>query len=111
MHNLAMFNHFDFYGFIKDKKLLVCDISDWVDFNDKSTVKGTKITTVIYEDHTNYGESESNNKFEKIVVKIPKKITNVKSDDFVFFKNAVARVYGDYNHLLSVVAEDVSVVD
>ena len=113
MRGLAMFNHFDFYGFVKDKKLIVCDISEWVDYNDKSIVKGTKITTVIYEDHTDYGESEITNKFEKIVAKIPKKVTNtkVKIDDFVVFKNAVARVYGDYNNLLSVVAEDVSVVD
>lgn len=108
MKHLNQFVHFDIDSFLENKELLVLSVSDWVDFEDKS-VKGTKITTVIISDDTDYHGKEGNNRFEKLVIKVPKAV-DVAVDSVIVPVNATARVYGDYNNQLSVVAEDIEVV-
>lgn len=108
MKNLSQFVNFDIDAFLDGKELLVLSVSEWVDFDDK-TVKGTKITTVIIIDETDYNGKDGNNRFEKLVIKVPKAI-DVAVDSVIVPVNATARVYGDYNSNLSVVAEDIEVV-
>lgn len=108
MKHLSQFIRFDLDSFLENKELLVLSVSDWVDFEDK-TIKGTKITTVIISDDTDYNGKDGNNRFEKLVIKVPKTI-DVAVDSVIVPVNATARVYGDYNNQLSVVAEDIEVV-
>lgn len=110
MRFLSMFTHFDLDAFLAGKTLIVTGVSDWVDFDNKSKTLGTKITTVIYEDNTDYGDYQGNNRFEKLVIKVPKAI-DVPLDSTVVPVNGIGRVYGDYHNNLSVTADDVEVVD
>lgn len=107
MKHLSQFIRFDLDAFLNGKELLVNSVSDWLDYEDKS-VKGTKITTVIISDETEY-DKDGNNRFEKLVIKVPKSI-DIAVDSVIVPVDAVARVYGDYNNQLSVVAEDIEVV-
>lgn len=113
MKHLSRFTSFDCDEFFKGKKLVVVDHSKpWVDYSNPNTVLGTKITCVITEDFTNYGaETEGNNRYEKLIAKVKKPNLNISIDSEVKFIGASARVYGDYNHLLSVTAEDIKVVE
>lgn len=108
MKHLSQFVNFDLDAFLNGKELLVNSVSDWLDYEDKS-IKGTKITTVIISDDTDYNGKDGNNRFEKLVIKVPKAI-DVAVDSVVVPINAIARVYGDFNSNLSVVAEDIEVV-
>ena len=108
MKHLSQFVNFDLDSFLDGKELLVLSVSDWVDFEDK-TIKGTKITTVIISDETDYNGKDGNNRFEKLVIKVPKAV-DVPVDSIIVPVNATARVYGDFNSNLSVVAEDIEIV-
>ena len=107
MKHLSQFIRFDLDAFLNGKELLVNSVSDWLDYEDKS-VKGTKITAVIISDETEY-DKDGNNRFEKLVIKVPKSI-DVAVDSVVVPVNATARVYGDFNNQLSVVADDIEIV-
>ena len=108
MKHLSQFVNFDLEVFLAGKELLVNSVSDWVDYEDKS-VKGTKITTVIISDDTDYNGKDGNNRFEKLVIKVPKSV-DVAVDSVIVPVDATARVYGDYNNQLSIVAENIEVV-
>ena len=110
MRYLGMFTHFDLETFLAGKVLLVTGVSDWIDFDNKSKILGTKISTVIYDDATNYGDYQGNNRFEKLVIKVPKSI-DVPLDSRVVPVNGIAKVYGDYHNNLSVTADDIEVVE
>ena len=113
MKYLNQFNHFDFEAFVKGKKLEVLDVRENVDYNTKEHI-GTKVEAVITEDATPYiipeGRTPSSNKYEKIVFKLAKDI-KVPIGARITVKNAVARIYGEYNNQLAVTCEDIIVVE
>lgn len=108
MKFLNQFVRFDLDSFLQEKELVVIEVSDWLDYEDKS-VKGTKITTVIITDDTDYGDKDGTNRFEKLIIKVPAKIS-VDVDSMIVPIGGVARVYGEYNNQLSVVADDIEVL-
>ena len=97
LKKLSQFEHFDAEGFFSRIGLIVI---------------GTAITTVIASDRHNYNASEGeivNNLYEKIVVKIPKKI-DVVLNAKIKLVNPQAKIYGEYRNLLSVTADDVEIL-
>lgn len=114
MRYLGMFTHFDLDAFLAEKTLIVTEVSDWFDYEDKSKLLGTKISTVIYEDSTFYGNNnQKSNRFERLVIKVPKKIdvTDVPLDSRVVPVNGVAKIWGEHHSNLSITADDIEVID
>ncbi len=111
MKKLNQFVKFDGPGFFADKKLMVTGCKPWVDFESKETL-GTKLDVVITEDNTIYREKDGehiSNLYEKFSVKISQKVA-VPSGTEITLVNPVGTVYGDYRNLLSVVVDDIKIV-
>ena len=73
-----------------------------------------KAETVIIEDNNDYGSSNGevvNNLFEKLIVKIPKKLDNIPLKSKVRLVNPEAVVYGEFRNQLSITADDIEVID
>lgn len=113
MRFLSMFTHFDLEAFLAEKTLIVTGVSDWFDYEDKSKLLGSKISTVIYEDNTIYGDYQESNRFERLVIKVPKRIdvTDVPLDSRVVPINGVAKIWGEHHSNLSITADDIEVID
>ncbi|MBQ9674227.1 MAG: hypothetical protein IJV39_06330 [Ruminococcus sp.] len=87
--------------------------SEWRDY-DTQKVLGTKNELVIIEDNNDYGSTNGevvNNLFEKLVVKIPKKLDNIPLQSKVRLVNPEAVVYGEFRNQLSITADDIEVID
>lgn len=108
LKKLRKYMHFDWEGFVENKKLVLLGIRDWKDFNTGREL-GVKAECVIAMDKTDYGEAGVNNLYEKIIVKIPHKI-NIPIGKEIELRNVQAKVYGDYGNQLSVIAEDIQPV-
>lgn len=111
LKKLSQFEHFDEEGFFSRIGLVVIGKSIWKEYG-TNLEKGTAITTVIASDRHNYNASEGeivNNLYEKIVVKIPKKI-DVVLNAKIKLVNPQAKIYGEYRNLLSVTADDVEIL-
>lgn len=111
LKKLNNFTYFDIDEFVAKKKLVVICVQQWKDFESKKLI-GTKIETVIILDRTDYGNSEGivNNLYEKLIIKVPAKI-DVPINSEIRLINAEATVYGEFRNQLSIVAENVEVVD
>lgn len=111
MKHLSFFNNFDFEHFSKGKVFSVVDYSTWVD-RDTKKLLGTIVNVVILQDETYYGEDRAGtNKYEKLRFKVRDKQLILSADTQVVPVNPIARVYGDFNNLLSVTCDDVKVVE
>ena len=112
MKYLNQFVSFDLKSFLDGKKLEVVDVKDYIDFKTKEHL-GSKVEVVITEDNTHYtipdGKSAATNRYEKLTFKIRKDV-DIPLGAVVIPKGAKAKVYGDYNNLLSIVCEDIVVV-
>lgn len=111
MKGLTQFQYFDSEHFFKDKVLVVTGISPWTDFSTKDSL-GTKVQLTIIEDNTQYLASSDGskicNRFEKFTVKVHNPaVVNVEINDIVKIAKPIAKVYGEYHNMLSVVAENV----
>ena len=75
-------------------------------------MRGEKVDVVILTDETEYkakpGEIVTN-RFEKLTVKIPKTL-DVPINVMVEMVNPKASIYGEYRNQLSVVADDIRIV-
>ena len=112
MKKLSQFIMFDFDAFAKDKGFLCTGTKPWTD-HESGVLRGTKVEAVIVRDKTPYAPSKDGeavtNLFEKIVFKVPSKISVPVSSEIVPV-NPVATVYGEYHNQLSVTAESIKVV-
>lgn len=112
MKYLSQFVSFDLKAFMEGKKLEVVDVRDYIDFTTKEHI-GSKVEVVITEDHTHYvipdGRPAATNRYEKLILKINKDV-DIPIGAVIVPKGATAKVYGDYNNLLSISCEDIVVV-
>ena len=70
MKKLRQFLKFDLRAFLEGKSLVINGTSPWK--NEKGEVVGTRVETVILIDNTDYGTPDVSNRYEKVVVKVPK---------------------------------------
>jgi hypothetical protein len=113
MKRLSVYTYFDIEGFLERITLMLIGIRDWLDY-DTQKVLGMKAETVIIEDNNDYGSSNGevvNNLFEKLIVKIPKKLDNIPLKSKVRLVNPEAVVYGEFRNQLSITADDIEVID
>lgn len=108
LRKLKNFLYFDWEDFIKDKRLFITNLNDWKDF-ETGRNKGTKVECVIIEDKTDYGDVSVSNRFEKIVIKIPKKL-DISVNQEIRIIEGEASVYGEFYNNLSIVAKDIELV-
>ena len=109
MKKLRQFLKFDLRAFLSGKTLVTNGTAPWK--NEKGEVVGTRVETVILVDNTDYGAQDISNKYEKIVVKIPKAGLEVPDGVQVELVNGTGTVYGDYSQNLSVKADDIRVIN
>ena len=111
MKYLNQFSVFDLEKFLNGKKLVVTGCAPLKD-NDTGKVLGTRVSTVIFADNTEYrhkdGETGSN-RFEKLNIKVSK-IISVPENAVVIPVNAVGTIYGEFRNQLSIKAEDIRIV-
>lgn len=113
MKRLSVYTYFDIEGFLEGISLMLIGIREWLDY-DTQKVLGVKVETVIIEDNNDYGSSNGevvNNLFEKITVKIPKKLDSIPIKSKVRLVNPEAVVYGEFRNQLSITADDIEVID
>lgn len=111
MKRLQYFTFFDFESFSKGKRFLSIGQQEWKDFK-TGAILGTKVTVVIAQDKTNYGDTNGepvNNLYEKLVFKIPAQIT-VPMNVEVRPVNAIATVFGEFRNQLSITADGIEVI-
>lgn len=112
MKKLNLFRKFNFEAFEKGKKFVAIGKSAWTDRDNKDNVLGVKYDVVIAVDKTDYGAKDGeviNNLYEKFTVKTTKNI-DIPMNSEIKIVGAVASVYGEYSDKLSVVADDIQVV-
>lgn len=107
MKKLNLFSYFDWPLFAKGKRFVCTGCTEWKDYG-TGELLGTKIDSVIVEDHTDYGEAVSN-LYEKITFKVGKEI-NIPLNVEIQPKGVVATIYGEYRNMLSCKAEDITIV-
>lgn len=111
MKGLSQFKSFDFVGFSVGKVYKVVGISDWID-RDTDNHIGKRVTAVITQDNTSYAFKNGQaftNLYEKLTFKVAGE-ANVSIGDIVVPVDAVARCYGEYNNMLSIVCKGIRVV-
>ena len=109
LKNLYQFARFDLKAFLEGKTLKLVDLATWEDYN-TGEILGTRAEVVIAADRTNYTipkgrDRVRSNLYEKMTIKVRKDI-QLPLDTVVTPVNAVAKVYGDRNDCLSIVAAD-----
>lgn len=112
LKKLNQFDYFDAVEFFSKLILIAIGKTVWKEFG-TDTIKGTKIEVVIASDKHNYNLKEGenvNNMYEKLTIKIPKEI-NVPMNSKIRLINPTANIYGEYRNQLSVIAEDIEVLD
>ena len=112
LKKLNQFSLFDIEKFLKDKKLVIIGYQDWKDFESQN-ILGTKFELVITVDETEYESNDNeviSNRYEKLVVKLPKKFNNIPLNAEVRLINPKAVVYGEYRNMLSITAENIEVI-
>ena len=112
MKRLSVYNYFDTEGFLEGITLMLIGTREWLDY-DTQKVLGVKVETVIIEDNNDYGSNGEvvNNLFEKLTVKIPKKLDSIPIKSKVRLINPEAVVYGEFRNQLSITADDIEVID
>jgi len=103
---LGLFQHFEADKFLKDKTLLALAVEPFV--NDDKIQIGYKVTVVVYDDSTDYGNSDVTNAGDSYKVKIQ----NMQMNQFelpvmVKLVKPIGTVYGDYREKLSLSAENI----
>lgn len=112
LKKLSKFQYFAIDEFLAGKRLLTIGMQDWRDY-DTQSVLGTKVEVVIAADKTDYGTAEGeviSNLYEKLIIKIPTKVTDLPMNTEVKLVAPEAIVYGEYRNMLSITAEGIEVV-
>lgn len=111
MRNLYMFEDFRAEEFFEEKDLLCVECGELLDHNDNSRVLGTVVYAVIVNDRTDYNGKSSNNRFEKLKIKVFDKELNIPKNSYIELVKPTCRIFGDYRNQLSTTAEDIIVLD
>ena len=98
---------FDAVWFFRGKTLTATASRPWVDFDSKEEL-GTKVDVVITKDTTDYGDPAISNLFEKLTIKVARKI-EVPVGSIVMPVDPECTVYGTYGENLSVKASDLRI--
>lgn len=108
----GLFNHFDYQGFMREKRVRATSIKPWKDFETKK-ILGTKVEGGITFDKTDYQDPNVSNLYEKLVYKVNKPMEQiaVKVGDYFEGVNVQAKLYGEYQNQLSITCDDVRVVN
>lgn len=107
---LNEFQYFEAERFLKDKKLLV--MQSEILRNQNQEEIGAKYTVVVYEDNTKYKDETTTNIGDRYTVKIEgKEPITINTPTEVNFINPIGKVWGDFNHNLSLSASDIKFVD
>lgn len=112
MKNLRQFLDFNWDGFARDKIFSVTGISEFKDYESQRHL-GSKVDTAITNDGTKYLTKDGStvtNLYEKVSFKV-KKDVNVPINAKVLPVNPVVTVYGEYLNQLSIVCDDIVIVD
>lgn len=111
MKYLAQFQKFDIERFSEGKEFRIVECSPLTD-RQSNRIIGTVVTVVVFLDNTDYGPGKTgSNLYEKLRFKILDKQLSLPTNARVVPVNPVAKVYGDYNNQLSVVCDDVRVIE
>ena len=108
MHFLQLFQKFDAKEFFCNKAIKCINWVPWNDYNTKEN-RGTKVNCIIIKDGTDYHGKEGSNRYEKLTFKVPKDIV-IPEEAYVAPVNPVAKVYGEYNNMLSITCDDVTII-
>lgn len=108
MHFLQLFQKFDAKEFFGNKVIKCINCVPWNDYNTKEH-RGTKVNCIIIKDGTDYHGKEGSNRYEKLTFKVPKDIV-IPEEAYVAPVNPVAKVYGEYNNMLSIICDDVTII-
>ena len=107
---LNEFQHFEAERFLKDKTLLV--MQSEILRNQAQEEIGAKYTVVVFEDHTKYKDEKTTNVGDRYTVKIEgKEPIDINLPSEVNFINPVGKVWGDFNHNLSLSASDIKFLE
>ncbi len=113
MKYLPQFSRFAWNEFISGKRFVSIGSRPWTDYN-TGAVMGTRVEVVIWEDKTPYKRKDPSdtqtNRFEKLTFKLAKTVA-VPADVEVVPVTAVATIYGDRRDQLSIVCDDIRVVE
>lgn len=113
MKGLTQFLRFDFPAFSEGKSYRVIGCRQWRDYQTRNNL-GTCVDCVIVRDETVYPRANASkpttNLYEKITFKINRSL-QIPTNSYVMPVNAQATVYGDYNNMISVKADDVQIID
>ena len=113
LKKLSNYIYFDTEGFLAGLVLMFIGYREWRDF-DTQKVLGTKYDLVIIVDNNDYGSTNGeivNNLFEKLTVKIPKKLEDIPLQSKVRLINPEAVVFGEFRNQLSITADHIEVID
>ena len=108
LKRLSKYIYFDWNSFSEGKRYVSLSVKPWNDYETGKEL-GIKLESVIAKDETDYGEADVSNIYEKLLIKVPKKI-DIPLNTEIKIIGANAKVYGNYNNMLSIVAEDIQVV-
>ena len=110
LKGLRNYEYFDADAFFEGKRLMVLRTFPWTDFPNKDNICGTKIETVIFEDNTDYGDSEITNLFEKVVIKTTKKNLSIPAKTEIKCADIDGVLYGEYRNQLSLKCDNIKIV-
>lgn len=110
LKKLSHFQLFDAKKFFEGKDFMLSKVEEWQEGDDPQHLQtiGTKITGVIFRDHTDYGKAgQGINKGESLVFKVSQPATAFagwKPFNTVFKAATFTKVsvYGDYRNQLSI---------
>ena len=103
---LGLFQHFEADKFLKDKTLLALAVEPFV--NDDKIQIGYKVTVVVYDDSTDYGDADVTNAGDSYKVKIQNmQMNQFELPEMVKLVKPTGTVYGDYREKLSLSAENI----
>ena len=112
MKGLSKFLSFNWPAFSTGKYFLSIRTSEWK-HHETGQLLGTKVEALITDDQTDYGVPElaRANLYEKITFKVPHSVIVPPEVEIQPKGNIRATVYGDFRNNLSIVADDIEVID
>lgn len=110
LKKLSHFQVFDAKKFFEGKDFMLSKVEEWQEGDDPQHLQtiGTKVTGVIFRDHTDYGKAgQGINAGESLVFKVSQPVTvfaGWKPFNTIFKATTFTKVsvYGDYRNMLSV---------
>lgn len=111
MTGLTYFNKFDVDSFLKDKKIMIMNAKEYLNYETK-VLEGYTYVCIIDTDNTEYANKARNlNEGEQFNVKVKGTKRPFKKYQFVKLVNPKATIYGEFRNFLSVKADDIKFME